>query len=259
MLGAERPEPTRRPGCRGDRGLRARGMDLVEPPRDEVLADRLLVGLGEERLDVAVGGRRDPLEDRVRIVVARLDTLEVEDRQAAEPRQRAGHPRVDDGVHRRGEDRDRQVDAAERLGQVDVGRLDRVGAGRERHVLEAVGRPDRVHLRVEDAPLRGARSGSLADGAPVRVDHGAESTEPATPVGRATRLDPLAVERQLEPGGPIRVGQVVADPLDRGPVARPDDLLVGLLEGMPRARRRARARGAARHRDGDGPRRPPRS
>ena len=87
--------PNRRaaPGRRRDRGLRARGVDLVEPAGDEVLADRLPVRLGEERLDVAVGGRRDPLEDVVRIVVAGLDALEVEDRQPAETRQRTGHPR----------------------------------------------------------------------------------------------------------------------------------------------------------------------
>ena len=66
------------------------------------------VGLGEERLDLVVGRGRDPLEDLVRVVVAGLDALEVEDREAAEPRERAGEPGVDDGVHRRRQDRDRQ-------------------------------------------------------------------------------------------------------------------------------------------------------
>ena len=154
VLGAERPEAARGGGRRGDRGLRTRGMDLIEPPRDELLADRLLVGLGEERPEVGVVGRRDPLEDRVGVVVARLDALEVQDGEPAEPGERAGHPRVHDRVHRRGEDRDREVDAAEGLGQIDIGRLDGVGAGSERDVLEAVGRADRVHLGVEDPSTR---------------------------------------------------------------------------------------------------------
>ena len=124
------------------------------PGGDQVLADRLLVDLAEQVLDVAVGGGGDSLEDRVGVVVAGLDALEVEDREAAEAGQRAGHPGVDDGVHRGGEDRDRQVDAAEGLGEIDVGRLDGVGAGGERDVLEAVGRADRVDLRMEDAALR---------------------------------------------------------------------------------------------------------
>ena len=41
----------------------------------------------------------------------------------------------------------------EDLGEIDVGRLDRVGAGRERDVLESVRRSDRVDLGMEDAPL----------------------------------------------------------------------------------------------------------
>ena len=154
MLGAERPEPAGRAGRRGDGRLRAGGVDLLEPARDEVLADRLA---GRPRRGArwtsSSGAVGDPLEDRVGIVVAGLDALEVQDREPAEAGQLAGQPGIDDRVHRRGEDRDREVDAAERLGEVDVGRLDGVGAGRERDVLEAVGRADRVDLRVEDAPL----------------------------------------------------------------------------------------------------------
>ena len=57
----------------------------------------------------------------------------------------------------------------------------------------------------------------------------------------------LAGEGQLEPGRPLRLGQVVADPLDRGPVARPDDLLVGLVEVVPARAVVLATRGAARH------------
>src|SRR6478752_6595085 len=43
----------------------------------------------------------------------------------------------------------------------------------------------------------------------------------------------LAVERQLEPAGPLWLGQVIADAFDCRPVARPDDLLVRLFELVP--------------------------
>ena len=137
---------------------------------DQLLADRLLVDLAEQLLDVAVGGGRQPLEDRVGVVVAGLDALEIEDREATEAGQRTGQPGVDDRIHRGSQDRDRQVDAAEDLGEVDVGRLDGVGAGGERDVLEAVGRADRVDLRMEDAPLRGTRRLG-GGGDPGSLDH----------------------------------------------------------------------------------------
>ena len=130
VLGAERPEAPRAPGSRATAALTGR-VDFRRAERDQVLTDRLPVRLGEDRLDVAVGCRRDPLEHAVRVVVARLDALEVEDGEPAEPGERAGQSRVDDGIHRRGQDRDRELDAAERLGELDVGGLDRVGAGRE--------------------------------------------------------------------------------------------------------------------------------
>ena len=139
--------------------LEPRGVDRLEPGRDQVLADRLQVDLGEELLDVAVGCGGDPLQDGVGVVVAGLDALEVEDRETAETRELAGHPHVDDGVHRGGQDRDLERDAAERLREVDVRRLDRVRSGRQRDVLEAIGGPDRVDLGMEDAPA--GRGGGL--------------------------------------------------------------------------------------------------
>ena len=75
VLGAERPEPAGGARRGGDGGPRAGGVDLVEPAGDQLLADGRLVRLGEDGLDVAVGGRRDALEDLGRLVVARLDAL----------------------------------------------------------------------------------------------------------------------------------------------------------------------------------------
>ena len=84
-------------------------MDGLEPGCDQVLADRLQVDLGEELLDVAVGRGGDPLQDGVGVVVAGLDAFEVEDRETAETGELAGHPDIDDGVHRGGQDRDRRA------------------------------------------------------------------------------------------------------------------------------------------------------
>ena len=65
----------------------------------------------------------------VRVVVARLDALEVEDRDAAQARQLAGEADVDDGIHGGREDRDAQAQAGELDAGVDVGGLDRLGPG----------------------------------------------------------------------------------------------------------------------------------
>ena len=213
MLGAERPEPAGGAGRRGDGGLRAGGVDLVEPAGDEVLADRLLVGLGEERLDVAVGGRRDPLEDRVRVVVARLDALEVEDRQPAEPRQRAGHPRVDHGVHRRREDRDRQVDAGRTSGP---GRRRRARSCRCR----ARARRPRSRRSAGSCPPSNGRPGAARrpsarsrTGAPVR-----SITGPSLPAGHAGR--PRTRPRRARRRGSARTRRPAPDRTGRRGSAR---------------------------------------
>ena len=62
---------------------------------------------------LAVRRLRDPLQHRVRVLVARLHALEVEHREPAERRQRAREPRIDHRVHRRGEHRDPERDARE--------------------------------------------------------------------------------------------------------------------------------------------------
>ena len=154
MLGAERAEPAGGARRGGDGGIRARGVDLIDPGRDEVLADGRRVRLGEDVLHLVVGRRRDPVEDLVGVVVAGLDAFEVEDREPAEAgsrrrtgrRRRRPSPTATIGMP--------SVDAAEVLREHDVGRLDRVRAGGERDVLEAVGRADRVDLRAEDPPVR---------------------------------------------------------------------------------------------------------
>ena len=82
-------------------------------------------------MHLVVRGRSDRGEDSAWVVIARLNALEVQDRQTAETGELTGQPGVHDGVHCRREDRNRQRDPGERLGQVDVGWLARVNAGGE--------------------------------------------------------------------------------------------------------------------------------
>ena len=119
---------------------------------------------------LAVGGGGDPLQHLGRVVVAGLDAFEVEDREATEPGQRAGEPRVDDRVHGRREDRDGQRNAGEDLRQVHVVGLDRVEAGRERDVLEPVCRAELVDLGAKCAPAgKRARRLERRHGGPLRA------------------------------------------------------------------------------------------
>ena len=153
MLRAERSVAAGDTRRRGERGRGAGGVQLLDPAGDQLLADGRLVGLGEDVLDLGVGGRDDAVQDLGRVVVAELDALEVEDREAAEAGQLAGQAHVRDRVHRRRQDGHLEADPAEVLGEHDVGRVDRVGAGGEGHVLEAVRRADRIHLGAEDPPV----------------------------------------------------------------------------------------------------------
>ncbi len=100
MLGDERSELARHGGGRSDRRLRARGMDGLDPRRDQVFTDRLLIRLSEDVMDLGVRCRRDALEDGGRVVEPRLDAFEVEHRETAESCQLPGHPRIDHRVHR---------------------------------------------------------------------------------------------------------------------------------------------------------------
>ncbi len=106
-----------------------------------------LVRLGEQRLDLVVGRGGDPRQDRVGLVVACLDTLQVEDRDTTQTSQLTREPDVDDGVHGRRQHRDAQVQASEVDRGVHLRGLDGLDAGRQRDVIEAVGRADGVDAR----------------------------------------------------------------------------------------------------------------
>jgi hypothetical protein len=134
-----------------------------DPSGDELVPDRLRVGLGEELVDLVLRRRGDPGEDLAGFVVAGLDTLQVQDRETAKAGQLSRKTGVDDRVHGGRQDRDREGDAAQLDRQVNVRRLDRARAGRQRDVLEAVGGTDRVDLRMEDPALRGGAGLGLVE------------------------------------------------------------------------------------------------
>ena len=97
-------------------------------------------------MDLIVGRCGYPRQDGIGILVANLDALQVEDGQAAQAGELARKSRVDDRIHRRRQDRDLEWQATKRLREVHVRRLDRDGTGRQRDVLESVGRSQLVDL-----------------------------------------------------------------------------------------------------------------
>ena len=121
-------------------------MELLDPAGDQLLANRCGVGLCQHVLDAVVRGGGDPLQDLVGGVVARLDALEVEDRQPSEPPQLGRQPHVRDRIHCGGQDRNLERNAAEVLRKDNVGGINGVGAGGQRDILEAVRGSDRIDL-----------------------------------------------------------------------------------------------------------------
>src|SRR5206468_2451624 len=85
------------------------------------------------------------------IVVARLDAFEVEDGEPPEASESTRERRIDHRVHRGREHRNAEGDPREHLGKIDVVGLDRIQAGRERDILEAIRRPELVDLGTERA------------------------------------------------------------------------------------------------------------
>ena len=81
------------------------------------------------------------------VLVAGLQALEVEHGEAAGLREGGGEGRVDDGVHRRGEDRDREGVLAERQGGLNEIGVGGDGAGDDGDVVESPGTLETLALR----------------------------------------------------------------------------------------------------------------
>ena len=79
------------------------------------------------------------MEDGLRILVAAIEALEVEDADAAKLGEGGGGADVDDGIHGRGEDRKLELDASDFAGDIDVVGVERYRARDESYVVEAVG------------------------------------------------------------------------------------------------------------------------
>jgi hypothetical protein len=121
VLGAERPEPAGDARGRGHGRLRTRGVELLDPAGDQVLADRRRVGLGEHVLDPVVGRLDDSVEDRGRVLVARLDALGFR----TEPAGRASSPTAERRRPRPWRPPDRDL---ERMPQNDCARTTSAGS-----------------------------------------------------------------------------------------------------------------------------------
>ena len=97
-----------------DRRAHALRLDSGDDRVDQLVAHRLFVRLGQD-----VGGRSaglggsNPLDDRRRVLVARVEPLEVDEGDPAEPAEARREVGIRDGVHGRGQERDLEPEAAE--------------------------------------------------------------------------------------------------------------------------------------------------
>ena len=114
-------------------------LDGCDPLSNQLLANRGLVQLLQQGVDVLPGRLRDLLQDAGRVGVAGLQPIEVEHRHAPQTAHLDREAHIDDAVHRRREDRDGQPERAQLNAAVDFLGIDRHPAGDQRHLIEAVG------------------------------------------------------------------------------------------------------------------------
>jgi len=111
-------------GDRRDCTRNAGGLDRVDALGDELGLDGLAVNLFEKSVDLRLVCLGDSLDDRGRILVAGVDAVKVQHRKAAELAHRDSELDVDDAVHCRTPDWDREPEAvAKREGDVDLVRV----------------------------------------------------------------------------------------------------------------------------------------
>ena len=119
----------------------ALGLDLLDPPADELGLERLAVDLLHLARGELRGEAGDALELLVRVLEARPDPFEVQDGEAAEPADDARGVGRDHAVHRRGQQRELEAVGPERPGDVDVVGIARAPGGHDGDVVEAVCTP----------------------------------------------------------------------------------------------------------------------
>ena len=126
--------------ARGD----AAGLDLADALADELGLDRLLVELLHPARRLLGRQRRDLLEDRVGVFVARPETFEVQAREAAEPTDLDRGRRRDDAVHRGRHHRQLELVRVDLPRDVDVFGIACAPARHDRDVVEPVRPPPRL-------------------------------------------------------------------------------------------------------------------
>ncbi len=130
--------PGRRGGGRHRRDA-AGCLHAADHRANQVVPHRRGIRLGEHvRRHLAGVRRRDPLDDRRRVLVPRVEALEIDEGNAARAAHPAGERHVGHGVHGRGQERDLEAPPADRGRDVDLRRVDGHLARHEGNLLEPV-------------------------------------------------------------------------------------------------------------------------
>ncbi len=119
----------------GDAGL----LDFLDAARHDVFLDGLRVNLLEEGGDLVPAGGGDFIEHLVRVLVAGLDAVQVEDGETAELAHADGHAHVHDAVHGGSDDGDLEGEPGDLEIHAGLVRIDGNVAGNDGDIIEAVG------------------------------------------------------------------------------------------------------------------------
>ena len=125
-------------GVRAPATVTPAGADLGEPVAHELGLDRLGVQLLHAPGRRGLLERGDLGEQRLGVVVARPEALEVEHAEAAELAEHDRRPRAHDRVHRRAEHRDRELERVDRPRGRDVLGIARAPRRHDRDVVERI-------------------------------------------------------------------------------------------------------------------------
>src|SRR5258708_871916 len=129
-------------GASGKGGNRTRptgGLERVDALGEEVRLDRFPIDLFEQGVDLRLVRLSDALDDRRRILVARMHPVQVEDGDPAQLSHRDRELDVDHSIHGRAPDGKWELEAvAHRKRDVDLVGIERDAARDERYFVEAI-------------------------------------------------------------------------------------------------------------------------
>jgi hypothetical protein len=120
-------------------GVVDRPLDGGDALPDEMLADRSLVELLQQTVDMLPGCLGNLAKDAGGIGITSLQAVQIEDGDAAKPAHLDREADIDDAVHRRGKDRHGQSQVAEGDAGVDLVRVDGDASGHQGDLVETVG------------------------------------------------------------------------------------------------------------------------